>query len=291
MKMRDKIEYGIFLLFAGLVKILGVGLSRRFAILMGDVFYFLIPIRKKVVEKNLIIAFPELSGDELRKLVRKNYRSICITFVELLYLPNFTPEKIDSIIRCPQIELIRERWNLKKGVFLLTAHFGNWEVGAVWVAFKLGIPFHVLVKAQRNAYVTKWLEDARQIFGNKIVNLGVSVRNIYEVVKKGEILGIVGDQRGPKENARIKFFGRDTAFQYGTASIALKTKSPILVGMIERQPDKSYFVHLEEITYDNLPEGSEAQVLEITQRYISILEKYIRRNPDQWFWMHNIWKY
>jgi len=59
----------------------------------------------------------------------------------------------------------------------------------------------------------------------------------------------------------------------------------------ERQKDFSYKMHLEELNFENLPDEHEEKLRELTQRYISFLEKHIRKNPEQYFWMHKIWKY
>jgi KDO2-lipid IV(A) lauroyltransferase len=133
--------------------------------------------------------------------------------------------------------------------------------------------------------------NARRKFGNKIILSGISVRKIYETIKNGEMIGVAGDQRGHYEGQRFIFFGNPTALYTGTASIALKMNCPVIMAAFERQKDFSYKMYLEELNFDNLPDDHEGKLRELTQRYISFLEKHIRKNPEQYFWMHKIWKY
>jgi KDO2-lipid IV(A) lauroyltransferase len=131
----------------------------------------------------------------------------------------------------------------------------------------------------------------RETHGNRVIPLGMSIRDIYKVLKDGKLLGVVGDQRGPKGGMRVKLFGRDTSIYSGTAELVLKLKVPIFVLFAVRIEGSQFTAFTEQIEIDNLPEEYDEQVKEINQRYMNLLEKYVRLYPEQWFWMHNIWKY
>jgi KDO2-lipid IV(A) lauroyltransferase len=180
---------------------------------------------------------------------------------------------------------------MNKGVILLSAHFGNWEYVAASASLQVDLPFHVVVKPQRNPYVTNWLNKMRTKWNNKVISLGISIREIYKNLKEKNLIAMVADQRGPYEGIRVNFFGIKTAVYSGTAALALKTKAPIIYGITVRQPDYSYNVVLEEISMENLPENEEDRIIELSQRHTSYLEKFIRQYPEQWLWMHKRWKY
>ena len=74
--------------------------------------------------------------------------------------------------------------------------------------------------------------------------------------------------------------------------LAIKTKAPILYGLTIRQPDYSYTCcKYLKISTENLPDEEEKQIQEVSQRHMAFLESAIRKHPEQWLWMHNIWKY
>ncbi|HEX3073001.1 MAG TPA: lysophospholipid acyltransferase family protein [Ignavibacteriales bacterium] len=291
MKFQHYLEYYGFVGLSKKFGFLGLYLSRRFALLLGSFIYHFIPIRKKAVIENLKIAFPERTPKEIARLAKKCYQSFALTFTEIMFIPYIKEEKLKNITRFMNEDEIRRKASENKGMIMFTAHFGNWEYGALAAPFVLGRKIYVVTKPQSNSLVSEWMDSSRARFGNEVIHLGLNIRNVYKILTQKQLLGIVGDQRGPKEGPRVKFFGRDAAIYTGAAAMGLKTKSTLLFMLVVRQKDLNYKVEVEEISFDNLPEGNEEQIIEICQRYFAILEKYIRKYPEQWFWMHKIWKY
>ncbi|MHB1687471.1 MAG: lysophospholipid acyltransferase family protein [Ignavibacteriaceae bacterium] len=289
--MTDRIEYIIFVAFSLVFKILGLKISRKFSYLLTFIFFYLIPIRKQVAIDNLKKAFPDYSLKEIKKIAFESYRSFAITLIEILYLPNMSAGQIEKFVPCDNNDFIIERHKENRGVILLSAHFGNWEAMAVSMGLQLKIPISAVIKPQRNELVSEWLNKMRSKWGNKIVPLGISIREIYKTLKDKNIVAMVADQRGPEDGIRVNFFGRKTAIYAGPAALALKTKSPLLFAVSVRQPDYSYTTHFEEISMEDLPGDEEEKIIEISQRHASLLEKVVREHPEQWLWMHKRWKY
>jgi KDO2-lipid IV(A) lauroyltransferase len=289
--MQDKIEYFLWVSLSHLVRLLGLRLSRKAAFLISALFYFFIPIRKATVIDNLKKAFPSYNKQKINSIAFGSYKSFMITFMEILYLPVMKMSEIESAVRFNNLASINEKYSEGKGVIMLGAHFGNWEYLAMSGAVQAGIPFTVIVKPQRNSLVTDWLDIQRVKYGNKIVPLGLSVRQFYKELKDKKVVAMVADQRGPEDGIRINFMGRNAAVYPGPAILALKTDAPIIFGVAVRQPDFSYKTELEIISKDNLPENEELKVLELSQRHTAALEKYIYKYPEQWLWMHKRWKY
>jgi Kdo2-lipid IVA lauroyltransferase/acyltransferase len=289
--VQNKVEYLLFLTLVWFFNLFGFERAKYFAKTFAVIFYYIFPLRKSTVISNLKIAFPQLTVKEIHQLAFNCYYSISITLFEILCLPSLSYEKVKSLMYCPELNLLKDLYNKGKGLVFLTAHFGNWEFGASFMSVQLNVPIYVVAKDQRNPYVSKWLNMMRQKFGNKVTPLGVSIKNIYAELRKKNILGIVGDQRGSREGMRINFFNRSTAVYPGAASLSVKTGAPIAVSLVARQPDSTYKASLDIIDPELLSGTEQEKVLEINQRYFAILESYIKKYPEQWFWMHNIWKY
>ena len=289
--MKNKIEYILFIFFSRCFQLFGLNPSRKFANVLAFSFFYFIPIRKKVVLKNLHIAFPENDIVANKKLAYKIYLSFAITLVEILYLPYMSKEDISAVVECSNPELIIEKFKEGKGVILLSSHFGNWEFGAISVATQIHLPFSVVVKPLRNPLVFNWMNKSRTRFGNEVVPLGISIRKTYQTLIEKKIVAMVADQRGPAEGVKVDFFGKKTSIYTGPAVLAHKTGAPLICGIPIRQSDYKYKMTLIEIPLDNLPEGEDEKVLEISQRYTSYLEAVIREHPEQWLWMHNRWKH
>lgn len=289
--MQNKVEYFLFLAFSGLVRLLGIELSRRLSYLFAALFFYIVPIRKATVLENLKIAFPEYDNDRVYKIAFESYRNFVITLIEILYLPSLTEEDLTKMVISDNNKILINTFNENKGMILLSGHFGNWEYLALSIAAQVKIPFSVIVKDQRNGLVSKWLNEMREKFNNKVVLLGPSIRQIYKELKEKRVAAIVADQRGDSSGLRVNFFGKQTALHSGPAQLAIKTGAPIIYGLGIRQPNYKYKAIIKLISLENLPESDEEKIKEITQRHTSFLESVIREYPEQWFWMHKIWKY
>ena len=289
--MKNFLEYFLFLILAGIVRLLGLNVSRRLSKVIAFMFYYIIPIRKQVTLKNLRKAFPEFSVSDIKKIAFGSYKSFSITLVEMLFIPFMTREQIENAIYCEDAELVKKYYKRYRGLIVLSGHFGNWEYIALSVSAKINVPFHVVVKSQRNPYVDAYLNKGRTRWINKIVPLGASIRKIYAELKAKNIVAMVADQRGPQEGMRVNFFGQQSSIYPGPAMLAIKTGAPILYGLTIRQPDYSYTAQISEISMENLPADEEKQIQEVSQRHMALLESVIRKHPEQWLWMHNIWKY
>ena len=289
--MKNFLEYSLFLILAGIVRLLGLKISRRLSIIIALIFYYIIPIRKQVTLKNLHKAFPEYSEKRIKKIAFGSYKSFSITLVEILFIPFMTRKQIENSVYCENVELVKKYYERNNGLIVLSGHFGNWEYIALSVSAKINVPFHVVVKSQRNPYVDAYLNRGRTRWINKIVPLGASIRKIYSELKAKNIIAMVADQRGPKEGMRLNFFGQQSSIYPGPAMLAIKTGAPVLYGLTIRQPDYSYTVLISEISTENLPADEEKQIQEVSQRHMVFLESVIRKHPEQWLWMHNIWKY
>ena len=286
-----RIEYFLFISLGRLLSIFGFSSIQKTSKLLAFIFYYIFRIRRNVVIRNLTIAFPKLNDKEIKSLAIRNYQSIAITFLEIFNLDKLSKEEIKYRFSDSGFDLVRKKVNENKGLILLTAHFGNWEIGAIASGIHLDDCITVLVKKQKNPFVASWLNNFRERFGNKQIFLGVSVRELYKTIKDKNIVGVVGDQRGKRDGISVNFFGRETRTFPGTAAIALKTNCPVVVLLCARQPHGKYKAIIKDLDHSGFTGTSEEKIQQFNQKYMSILEDAIIEHPEQWFWMHNIWKF
>lgn len=259
--------------------------------ILAVLFFYFIPIRKDVVLDNLTKAFPQKSKEEIKNIAFGTFNSFFITLVEILYLPWTTEDQLREWVKFDNLDIVYERHSENNGLIVLSAHFGNWEYCAIAGGLQTKKKFSVVVKPQRNTLVNDWMNKVRTKWNNEVVPLGVSIRNVYSVLMKKEIVAMVADQRGPEESIKLDFFGRNTSVYTGPAVLSLKMNSPLIYGIAVRQPDYTYKIVLEEINRKGLTESTEANVRELSKRMLEYLEGYIRKYPEQWFWMHKRWKH
>ncbi|MFA8451854.1 MAG: lysophospholipid acyltransferase family protein [Bacteroidales bacterium] len=289
--MKYIFNYLLFPFFLFIVKISNKHVLIKLSSILGILAFKVLKVRKETVLHNLQEAFPDFSEEKIYEIALKNYKSFALTFFEFAKLKYATNDSILNEVEFVNNKVLEKALSRKDSLILLTAHFGNWEYGALCIGLKYNFPMRVLAKKQSNEFVTKFMSEAREKFGNKEIFTGSSVKELYKALLNKQIIGVVGDQRGSVEGPRVKFFNKDTAVYTGTAVLSLKTSTPILTVFVARQKDNKYKIFIDELSFDDLPENQEEKVLEINQRYFAKLEKMIKQYPEQWFWMHKIWKY
>ncbi len=289
--MQNVLEYSLFISFSYLFKILGLNLSRKISVVIAFFFYYIVPIRKSTVLKNLKIAFPDLSPQKLKRISYDNYKSFAVTFTEIMYLPHISEKKLIENVECVNLELVKKKYEENNPIILLTAHSGNWEYMAISTGILLNTKLYIVIKNQRNPYVTNWLRKTRTRFGNEVIPMGVKIRKVYEKLKEKKIVVMAADQRGDEDGIRVNLFGISTSVFPGPATLALKTNAVLICAIPVRQKDDRYKIIFKELSLENLPENIEEKKVEIIQRYMTHLQEIIERHPEQWLWMHKRWKH
>jgi len=291
MNLQNRLEYILFIGLSYFTRLLGLRLSRGFAKGLAYVFYFIIPIRKDVTINNLKMAFPDYSEEKIRKIAIGTYKSFAITLIETLYIPHISKTEMINSLKCFNLDLLNKKIEEKKATVILSAHFGNWEYLSASLALQLNYPLNMLIKVQRNPYVTEFMDKARTKWSNVVIPLGTAVRQIFKALYENKIVIMAADQRGNVDGIRIEFLGISSAVYSGPAVFALKTNADIIIAISVRQPDYSYKVEIAELPLNDLPDNNDAKVEEICRRYLNFLEKLIRQYPEQWLWMHKRWKH
>lgn len=201
------------------------------------------------------------------------------------------PIEISNYIKYDNIELIDELLKKGKGLLLLSGHYGNWEYLAFSAGTLTGKPLNIVVKPQKNKKLDRILNTYRTKNGNKIIPMNKAAIEIVRIIKNKGMVALLADQAASKEkDIFVNFFGRPAVTYESPAKLALKFDIPIIIGFAERQDNYKYKVHLQEIKYDDLKNEENAIEL-LTQRHVALLEEQIRKNPSQWAWQHNRWKY
>jgi len=291
MRVQYLIEFTLFQFVAALLDLLPLRLVQGIGASLGAVAYYLWGVRRRVALDNLRKAFPEKSERELEAIAKGAFRNVGISLLELLWFPRMTPAQIRSLVRYEQPDLLKERYAEGKGLLLLTAHFGNWELLAQSIIAHFGFPVHIIVKTQANPLVDRKINQRRTRFGNLVIPMETSLREVLKALREGGAVGIVADQAAPRENVAIEFFGRDVPTHQGPAVLSIKVGSPLLAIFAVRQADGTYQAYVREVPTRDLGRYTEENVIELTRRHTKLTEEFIRRYPDHWMWMHKRWKH
>ena len=101
---------------------------------------------------------------------------------------------------------------------------------------------------------------------------------------------MLSDQDAGDDGTVVQFFNRPASTPKGPAAFALKMNAPIVMGFIIRGDDKRQKIVITEPIFIHKSKNKEDDIRNLTQAYTSVLEEYIRKYPDHWFWPHRRWK-
>lgn len=289
--MAEFIEYLFFRLAAAIAGRISYRTAGRVGAFVGGMVFALTGFRKKVTLDNLEHAFPEMTDQQHRAIARGAFRNYGIALMEFLWAGSRPLEEIASVLQMPDEAIVADLRSRESGILFLSGHFGSWEFMIPAASQLFQRPIASLVQRQRNRRVDAIIDSYRSRFNNTTIAMGLSSRNVLRALAEKKVVVLLGDQSGPREAVFIEFFGRPAATHRGTAAFSLKTGSPIIMGFLIRQPDGTHALMIEEVDRSGLQGSYNENVDELTRRHVAILERWIRRYPDHWLWMHKRWKH
>lgn len=284
--------YVLFLILEKAVPLFPLRFIQHIAKVKGLFFYHFIPIRKKVAYKNIKLAFPEKSENDIKSIIRGTYINVMTMIFEFFFLPQLHGKRLLRLLNPDDLSLIKEKLKQGKGLIIVSAHFGNWELTAFGAALLTGNPFNVIVKEQSNTMVDKRINRIRELRGNKMIEMTTAAREVLYLLRNNKVVAMLGDQSAPKEGSvKVKFFADAVPTFEGAARFALKTGAPIIFGASVRNADGSYRIILKDIDTSKFSEYSEENIRRLTQAHADILAEFINEHPDHWLWFHKRFKH
>lgn len=233
---------------------------------------------------------PSMDRGKRERMKRKILAHFAMVFFEIPHILRLRRDNLHRYVvienESPFLSALRKG----KGVFILTAHFGNWELMNAVLSLRFGNAA-VIVRPIDFPPADRLVQTLRSRFGTELISKQRAMRRIMGALKEKKVIGILLDQNVDwNEGAFVKFLGRWACTNKGLALMVQKTGTPVIPAFSVRQEDGRYrIIFGEEV--DTLRTGDRIRdVEENTARFTGIIENYIKRYPDHWFWFHRRWK-
>jgi len=254
---------------------------------IGSLLY-LLGYRKKVILKNLDIAFPEFSKEkklQICKDVLKYFGRNIVDFARIpIYAKNEEFLKIAEIVEGKEV---LDRYK-NRGAILITGHIGNWEIVNVVLA-TLGYKVSALAYRQRNREINQIIEDIRTSVGTEVIYHDQPLKKMLVALNRGRFLGFLADQNALRHRGVfVDFFGLPASTIFFPAKLSLKYRVPVIFTYNYLDLDtKIYKIFFKEIDINKYGKNDYKN---LTQEFTKELENAIRKNPSQYLWTHKRWK-
>jgi KDO2-lipid IV(A) lauroyltransferase len=239
---------------------------------------------------NLTYAFGhEKQPEEIEKIAQQVFINLVKVIFEVGWSLHLKESQFAEHFKVNGFRHMKNAYEKGKGVLALTAHFGNWELLTIIGAI-IKFPINIVVRPLDFKPLDHFIFNLRTRFGGKIIPKERSIHTIIKSLHRGEIVVLLMDQNVDwYEGVFVDFMGHRACTSKGLALFALKTEAPVVPVFMVREKSGFRAEFGPEIV--TVKTGDRQKDIEInTQEYNRVIENYIRRYPDQWFWVHQRWK-
>ncbi len=265
----------------------GLWMGRR----LGDLACWVMPGRRAVARENLERAFGrERNGRELDRLCRESFRHLGMTLVEACTFFFRPPSVLLSRVDVEGLDHLKAAAAHGRGILLLTAHLGNWELLAAAHA-RTGYAASVVVRPLDSAVLDRVVTRFRERGGVEVIPKRRALRGVRDALRRGRMVGILLDQNASRrEGVFVPFFGEPASTSKSLALLALWSGAPVVPVFIQRETVGSHRVTIEPALPPPATGDREEDVAAFTAAFSRVVESRIRQSPEQWFWMHRRWR-
>lgn len=220
-----------------------------------------------------------------RQLLWRFFQNYGIYMVDFFRLLGMTLEESRAFVRLYGRHHLDKALSKGRGVVLLTAHLGHWEIGGLGLR-AMGYPVNVVAVKHNSSFTNSLVNRLRQRHGIRVIELEESTYSAIELVKalnRNEVVAVLGDRVFSDRSEPTTLFNRQVKLPVGPLILAMAAQAPVIpafsimeapgryCGVAEPALDLRYSPHREQALRHNLRQVAE------------VFERYIRRYPDQWY--------
>ncbi len=254
--------------------------------LLGEAWYRFAPARRRLVAANLARVAEAtgrpLRGAALRRQVRAAFVAHARYYLEVVRLPRARDRNLGEFLEWRDeaglAALMRE-----SGVIAVSPHFGNFEPAALWMKSQ-GLRWVAPIERIEPPALFDYLSSRRgaKSAGGELVTSPQAARRVRDALRNHELVAIAADRDVGSPTLTVDFFGHPARLPSAPATLAVLTRSPVVVGSIRRTSPGRFAGRIERVEWT--PTGDRrADLATLTRRITDMLEVRIAEAPEQWW--------
>lgn len=224
---------------------------------------------------------------EVRRRTRLAFRNYARYLVDLLWLAGSTREEREAVTTIVGWGYVEEALRRGKGMVLVSAHLGNWDLPAAVMAGR-GYAVNVIVETLQPPAWNDRVQAIREAIGLRAIPMEAGVRELYAALGRNETVAVTFDRPLERGGVPVTYFGAETTLPAGVARLALRTGAAVVGAVGLRRGDRVLCVVSP--PFDVATTGDrQRDVQALTQTIVSWLEGHVRQHPSQWFMFRDFW--
>lgn len=289
--MQEWLEFFAVWTLVHSLRLLPRGGARAVGAGLGRLIWRLLPRLRRVGMRNLQLAYPEWSEAQREATLHACYLHLGRHLAEFCQMSRYTRKNTESFIRYEGLAHYLDAQARGRGVLVVTAHLGAWELSSYWHSL-MGHPMGILTRKLDNERIDRFVNGIRSQHGNRVLYKDDFARGLIGAMRRGETVGILMDTNmTPPQGVFVPYFGHQACTGSGLARIAQKTGAAVLPGFLLWEPkEQRYVLHFGKEIELAATGDEEADAVTNTARFTAAVEQYVRHAPSQWLWIHRRWK-
>jgi KDO2-lipid IV(A) lauroyltransferase len=251
--------------------------------------YRVIGYRRKVVQDNLNLVFPEKSEKEIQRIEKEFFRHMCDMFLETVKTMNLSKEQVRKKYDVRNIEVLKEL-EKERSILIVCSHYANWEWNVSINNYVKSKGYAVYQKIG-NVYFDKFIKKVRARWNTTLITQQQTVKTVVRNKRDGVIgiFGMVSDQSPQAHRAQYwaDFMDIKVPIFNGAETMARKLDLAVVflkVSKVKRGYYKAEFIPIAE-------SGKQTKENEITDTFLRLTEQQIKERPEHYLWTHKRWKH
>jgi Kdo2-lipid IVA lauroyltransferase/acyltransferase len=279
-----------------LIKLLTLLVPRFFfppcAFITGGIFYLLLREKRRIIRTNLRI----ITGrQDVERLVISTFYKFSLNWTDIMLMIRLRGEKLNALIGSRAGgEYLDAALAEGRGAILISPHLGNWELGGLGLA-EMGYTINVLTFREPDERVNDLREKVRGDRGIRFIYVDredtspLAIIEAVNVLRRNEILCLLGDRDGSSHTASMEFMGRPADIPLGAAYLSLASGAPVFPVFVPLE-GKRYSTVMEEPVCFTGGHGAHKEAIKSgMEKILRVFERYVRAYPDQWYNFYDYW--
>lgn len=253
------------------------------------IVYHVVGYRRKVVQKNLKLVFPEKEASDIRRIEKAFFKHMCDMFLEMVKTMNLSKEDVREKYKILNIEVLREL-EKERSILIVCSHFANWEWN-VSINNYVDAKGYAVYQKIGNIYFDNFIKRVRARWNTTLITQQQTVPTVVRNKRDGiiGIFGMVSDQSPQAHRAQYwtEFMGIKVPIFNGAEIMARKLGLAVVflkVSKVKRGYYQAEFIPITE-------NGKNTAENEITNTFLRLTEQQIREKPEHYLWTHKRWKH
>jgi Kdo2-lipid IVA lauroyltransferase/acyltransferase len=258
---------------------------------LGTVAYYVDIRHRRISQRNLVFAYPDWSKEHVRKVSRRVFQHIGITFLEILQMTFMGREKILQKVTVKNGHYFNAAINDENGVIIISAHIGNWEMANVFISAYFKISIGIVARALDSQRMDCWINRIRSKSGNEIWPKKGALSKMARSLRNGGVVGMLIDQdTRDDESVQIEFFNHKANATPAAALLARRYDAVVLPLFCRRGADGRLVLEVQAPLTLVKTKDRQSDIETNTQIMTDAVEKAVNAYPEHWFWVHKRWK-